>query len=219
MMRRDTYNNIVKAARLLSLVVLMAFGAGLKGWGQTIKSNYPSQYGQSVDTLYVKINEPKTVRFQEDASESIDGYISWYVKHSDNIISINEISDGGLTKASNRKYWLRSNNSAPSSNVSSVYLTVNAFPTIPDTLILEASTFNEFSNDDSEWTSPLITIQKKYVIKNASYRSADLTNRRTELNNKYSGWYNNIISLKDALNKSDYFLDVYECLWNQLSFE
>ena len=210
MMRRDTYNNIVKAARLLSLVVLMAFGAGLKGWGQTIKSNYPSQYGQSVDTLYVKINEPKTVRFQEDASESIDGYISWYVKHSDNIISINEISDGGLTKASNRKYWLRSNNSAPSSNVSSVYLTVNAFPTIPDTLILEASTFNEFSNDDSEWTSPLITIQKKYVIKNASYRSADLTNRRTELNNKYSGWYNNIISLKDALNKSDYFLDVYE---------
>lgn len=31
MMRRYTYNNIVKAARLLSLVVLMAFGAGLKG--------------------------------------------------------------------------------------------------------------------------------------------------------------------------------------------
>ena len=139
MMRRDIYNNIVKAARLLSLVVLMAFGAGLKGWGQTtIISNYPSQYGQSVETLYVKKNEPKTVRFQEDASESIDGYISWYIKKANGDISITEISNGndnnketGLTNVANRKYWIRYKNEAPTLKVSSIKLNVKDFPDIP----------------------------------------------------------------------------------------
>ncbi len=223
MMRRDTYNNIVKAARLLSLVVLMAFGAGLKGWGQTIISNYPSQYGQSVETLYVEINEPKTVRFQEDASESIDGYISWYVKKGNNI-SITEISNGnnnnnetGLTPSLNRKYWIRSENEAPTLKVSSIKLNVKDFPDIPDTLILEASTFNKFSKseNDNNWTSPLITIQKKYVIKNASDRSKDLTARRTLLNGDegYSGWYSDnetFLKLKNDADKGKYFLDVYE---------
>ena len=223
MMRRDTYNNnIVKAARLLSLVVLMAFGAGLKGWGQTIKSNYPSQYGQSVETLYVKKNEPKTVRFQEDASESIDGYISWYIKKANGDISITEISNGndnnketGLTNVANRKYWIRYKNEAPTLKVSSIKLNVKDFPGIPDTLILEASTFNEFSKSGNNWTSPLITIQKKYVIKNASYRSTDLTDRRTLLNGDegYSGWYSDnetFLKLKNDADKGKYFLDVYE---------
>ena len=223
MMRRDIYNNIVKAARLLSLVVLMAFGAGLKGWGQTtIISNYPSQYGQSVETLYVKKNEPKTVRFQEDASESIDGYISWYIKKANGDISITEISNGndnnketGLTNVANRKYWIRSENEAPTLKVSSIKLNVKDFPGIPDTLILEASTFNEFSKSGNNWTSPLITIQKKYVIKNASDRSKDLTDRRTLLNgyNGYSGWYSDneaFLKLKNDAGKSKFFLDVYE---------
>ena len=223
MMRRYTYNNIVKAARLLSLVVLMAFGAGLKGWGQTtIISNYPSQYGQSVETLYVKKNEPKTVRFQEDASESIDGYISWYIKKANGDISITEISNGndnnketGLTNVANRKYWIRYKNEAPTLKVSSIKLNVKDFPGIPDTLILEASTFNEFSKSGNNWTSPLITIQKKYVIKNASYRSTDLTDRRTLLNGDegYSGWYSDnetFLKLKNDADKGKYFLDVYE---------
>lgn len=220
MMRRDTYNNIVKAARLLSLVVLMAFGAGLKGWGQTtIISNYPSQYGQSVETLYVKEGVSKTVKFQDNATELVDGYISWYIKNG-NSISTSGISNGnnnyketGLTTALNRKYWIRSGDLAPTLKVSSINLDVNTFPATPDTLILEASTFNEFTKNGNDWTSPLITIQKKYVINNATDRSDDLTNRRTKLNNDYSDWNNNIIifnNLKDALNKSDYFLDVYE---------
>lgn len=221
MMRRYTYNNIVKVTRLLSLVVLMAFGAGLKGWGQTIISNYPSQYGQSVETLYVEKNEPKTVRFQEDASESIDGYISWYVKKGNNI-SITEISNGnnntnetGLTTGSNRRYWVRYNDNAPTSRVSSIKLNVDKFSDTPDTLILEASTFNEFTKNGDIWTSPLITIQKKYVIKNASDRFTDLTARESLLNGNdgYSGWSINketFLKLKNDADKSKYFLDVYE---------
>ena len=56
MMRRDIYNNIVKAARLLSLVVLMAFGAGLKGWGQT--TTLPDiAVGQSEEIRYIINNK------------------------------------------------------------------------------------------------------------------------------------------------------------------
>lgn len=88
MMRRDTYNNIVKTARLLSLVVLMAFGAGLKGWGQdyTINSN-PAGFPQPnipelVETIYVKNGEERDLVVEEltgvDNASTYAWYVRWY---------------------------------------------------------------------------------------------------------------------------------------------
>lgn len=57
MMRRYTYNNIVKAARLLSLVVLMAFGAGLKGWGQSKPNGPDDEYVKGILNNYGVLNQ------------------------------------------------------------------------------------------------------------------------------------------------------------------
>lgn len=80
MMRRDTYNNIVKTARLLSLVVLMAFGAGLKGWGQSytilpqVGKDFPQENVPTlVDTFFIRQNEKRTLQ-----SPNYDKY--WYFR-------------------------------------------------------------------------------------------------------------------------------------------
>lgn len=105
MMRRDTYNNIVKAARLLSLVVLMAFGAGLKGWGQrdlpknsenyieayNFCYNRPSNnivqntdqpgFSQVDEILYVMPGDEVEIALQfYNATENLNGYVRWYLE-------------------------------------------------------------------------------------------------------------------------------------------
>lgn len=106
MMRRDTYNNIVKAARLLSLVVLMAFGAGLKGWGQKDLPDRQNQYHTYLDfcynrpennivrnnndqpgfsevdeILYVMPGDKVEIALQYyDVTENLNGYVRWYLE-------------------------------------------------------------------------------------------------------------------------------------------
>lgn len=103
-MRRDTYNNIVKATRLLSLVVLMAFGAGLKGWGQNdgdertlifdsecawtgtdsenqqiVNTTDAISLGGDWEVIYAAPGN-KSLSIQDGgAAENLDGYIRWYV--------------------------------------------------------------------------------------------------------------------------------------------
>lgn len=94
MMRRYRYNNIVKATRLLSLVVLMTFGAGLKGWGQTIykhgtttKESFVPQTDvpTRVDTLYILNGETRTLTIPdfkgitgEEYTSGYRWYMHWY---------------------------------------------------------------------------------------------------------------------------------------------
>lgn len=104
MMRRDIYNNIVKAARLLSLVVLMAFGAGLKGWGQNdgdkrtiifdskcewtgtdsenqriVNTTDATSLGGDWEVIYAAEGK-KSLSIQDGGgAENLDGYIRWYV--------------------------------------------------------------------------------------------------------------------------------------------
>lgn len=106
MMRRDIYNNIVKAARLLSLVVLMAFGAGLKGWGQRDLPNRQDQYHTYFDfcynrpennivqnnndrpgfsevdeILYVMPGDEVEIALQfYNVTENLNGYVRWYLE-------------------------------------------------------------------------------------------------------------------------------------------
>ena len=103
-MRRDIYNNIVKAARLLSLVVLMAFGAGLKGWGQNdgdkrtiifdskcewtgtdsenqriVNTTDATSLGGDWEVIYAAEGK-KSLSIQDGGgAENLDGYIRWYV--------------------------------------------------------------------------------------------------------------------------------------------
>ncbi len=105
MMRRYTYNNIVKAARLLSLVVLMAFGAGLKGWGQIDLPKRQNQYHAYLDfcynrpsneivqnkdqpgfsevdeILYVMPGDEVEIALQfYNVTENLNGYVRWYLE-------------------------------------------------------------------------------------------------------------------------------------------
>ncbi len=104
MMKRDTYN-IVKVARLLSLVVLMAFGAGLKGWGQIDLPNSQNQYYTYLDfcynrpsnnivqntdkpgfsevdeILYVMPGDEVDIALQfYNVTENLNGYVRWYLE-------------------------------------------------------------------------------------------------------------------------------------------
>lgn len=215
-------NNIKKVHRLIYCILIALSVLSDECWCQNdqqselpeIKSVYPHYYGQSVENLYIKLNTEKKVTFQQSGiGQTIDGYISWYLKKADGTVSIAEIKDNNnLTVVKNRKYWSRSNNDTPPSGACTIDLKVTSFPQEPDTLILEASTFNKLSTgSDGITESPLITIQKKYVIKNAESRAEDLYNRNYFLKSSYiNGWKNAFLDLINDQNKVNYFLDVYE---------
>ncbi|MDY3069488.1 MAG: T9SS type A sorting domain-containing protein [Parabacteroides sp.] len=84
---KQKYNNILKTIRLLVLVVLMAIGAGLKGWGQTIykhgtTNNEPfvpqMDIPTRVDTLYIENEETRTLTIPDFKGITGDEYVSGY---------------------------------------------------------------------------------------------------------------------------------------------
>ena len=83
MKKHYTLYNIVKAIRLLSLVVLMTFGLSFWGWGQTIKPHPGLTFPQEniptlVDTIYVENNTRRTL---ELANYRYYWYMRWYRKN------------------------------------------------------------------------------------------------------------------------------------------
>lgn len=103
---KQKYNNILKATRLLALVVLMAFGAGLKGWGQnlptipeldinaTITRNTANNNFNTVhkreQVIYVVPGRPRTLAIPEimnSRSATYNWYMHWYKgENGDNFV-------------------------------------------------------------------------------------------------------------------------------------
>ena len=193
MMRRDIYNNIVKAARLLSLVVLMAFGVGLKGWGKAIQPNsyqLPDySVGQSTEDLYVNPNENYTIVFQHwNSADNLNGYIRWYVKNG-TTETTTKLSGTGYTAYDNGLVWFGTGGTTSSDICKIIYKTGTSV-TVGDTVICEASSIMNYTrrnvqNDDIAST---VTVRRKYVIKDASTRRSELKKLRTQVKNNYNGW-------------------------------
>lgn len=116
-MKQSKYNNILKATRFLALVVLMAFGTGLKGWGQVGVPGYPYHkewefcydrpnvsitnktqstfLSETTDTIYVMPGKTVDITLQyAPTGENINGYVRWYVQRGDSEIIDNLIRGG-----------------------------------------------------------------------------------------------------------------------------
>lgn len=194
MMRRDTYNNIVVATRLLSLVVLMAFGAGLKGWGQT---TFPDvAIGQSEEIRYVIDNTDYEIKLQRAGlRDNLNAYIHWYKEGS----SSASLSSSDLSRNSDGSYSWSGLGNAPAGRIT--YRNSNVQNTDNDVLVCKATSIQ----------NGRMTMVRRYLIQEASDREEELDKARTNAIN--AGW--DVDNVEDLdINKIDQlkanFFESYE---------
>ena len=230
----NKYKRIVRGAMLAVGMLVASVGV----WGQgTITPTYDPNRGQSTETLY--LSGSKTVKLQDGTSApsgnggtlNLDGFIRWYIKKSDGTETTEGLTRSGnsLTEYQNGYAWLRTDDNVTGesnqnrdyspSDACSITVNVSNFPATPDTLIVEATSLNNASRNGSNITSPLITFQRKYVLRDVNATSGDLSilqEKRTNLNRDYNNWrinstvFNRLIGLSDAERISSYFYESYE---------
>ena len=192
---KQKYNNILKATRLLALVVLMAFGAGLKGWGQT--TTLPDiAVGQSEEIRYIINNKDYSFRLQDEGiRDNLNGYIKWYQKTGESS-NINNLTGVDLIQGTNYFYWAGSSNNttAPAGEV--VYKK-EEIENNQDEVICEAS---------SVYGGNVITLKRRYIIREASSREAVLSKNLD--NTIWSSWITNVESSL-TLEKLDDFKNLF----------
>lgn len=227
MMRRYRYNNIVKAARLLSLVVLMAFGAGLKGWGQSkIEDNLnvlpEILVGTSTEVIYVIDNEKYKIKSQDTGvRDNFNGYIKWYNESvpsnpNQNLsnTSENDYGDINLSQYANGFFWYAGlgmgySGAAPSGTI--VYQNNSISDQQPETIVCEASSLRDYGWGNQAFYGSTVNVRKKYIVKRADNREINLS----EIKNNFqsSNWTS---ALNASLSEDDIaaiqagFLEVYD---------
>ena len=233
----NKYKRIVRGAALAVGMLVASAGA----WGQqrlgTITPTYDPNRGQSTEILY--LSGSKSVELQEGTGEpsdnggtlNLDGFIRWYIKKADGTETTEGLTRSGnsLTQYQNGYAWLRTddnitgennrNTDYSPANACSITVNVSNFPATPDTLIVEATSLNNASRNGNNITSPLITFQRKYVLRDVDATSGDLSilqEKRTNLNRDYSNWrtnstvFNRLVGLSDAERIASYFYESYE---------
>ena len=233
----NKYKRIVRGAML---AVGMLVG-GASAWGQqrlgTITPTYDPNRGQSTEILY--LSGSKSVELQEGTGApsdnggtlNLDGFIRWYIKKADGTETTEGLTRSGnsLTQYQNGYAWLRTddnitgendrNTDYSPANACSITVNVSNFPATPDTLIVEATSLNNASRNGNNITTPLITFQRKYVLRDVDATSGDLSilqGKRTNLNRDYSNWrtnstvFNRLVGLSDAERIASYFYESYE---------
>lgn len=207
MMRRYTYNNIIKVARLLSLVVLMAFGAGLKGWGQTPRHT-------TEEILYVVPGQNKTVRLQESgAASNLDGYVRWYtiLNEGEGTVGLSKTNGNNNYSLKNHPsggyYWSNTSNTDTDDNINTIICNFTTEQIAAGiTLVCDASSVK------ADGTTPrVISIRRKYFVRNATEISSSLSTKQTNFNSlNIAVDRNSIKALLDVADKSNYVLYQYE---------
>ncbi len=233
----NKYKRIVRGAALAVGMLVASAGA----WGQqrlgTITPTYDPNRGQSTEILY--LSGSKKVELQEGTEApsnnggvlNLDGFIRWYIKKADGTETTEGLTRSGnsLTQYQNGYAWLRTddnitgendrNTDYSPANACSITVNVSNFPATPDTLIVEATSLNNASRNGNNITTPLITFQRKYVLRDVDATSGDLSilqGKRTNLNRDYSNWrtnstvFNRLVGLSDAERIASYFYESYE---------
>ena len=214
----NKYKRIVRGAALAVGMLVASAGA----WGQHQNDNinhvYAPNYGRSTEVLYVRSGVGKTVSFQtSNDADNLDGYIRWYLKSGQNETT-NYLSSasGNLTRYQNGMVWLNTSNVYSPSGAGQITITTSNFPSVPDTLIVEATSLNNASRRNGTITqSPLITFQRKYVIRNAANDVVTSLCAALEENSAYDDWstspseFRALASLSDE-DRRAYFVESYE---------
>ena len=214
----NKYKRIVRGAMLAVGMLVASAGA----WGQHQNDNinhvYAPNYGRSTEVLYVRSGVGKTVAFQTSSdADNLDGYIRWYLKSGQNETT-NYLSSasGNLTRYQNGMVWLNTSNAYSPSGAGQITITTSNFPSVPDTLIVEATSLNNASLRNGTITqSPLITFQRKYVIRNATNDVVTSLRAALEGNSAYDDWSTSPSEFRALANLSDearraYFVESYE---------
>ena len=173
---KQKHNNILKAARLLALVVLMAIGVGLKGWGQqyTISPQDGKTFPQNdvptiVETIYVEPNSSRTLQVYDYQNY---WYVRWYRYNGikTNIVNITAPSGSSLRRTSNSDsyFWFHDMNGT---NQNSVRINYNSNQvTFPDSVFCDLS-FNVdglgITPTSYNIKEPTIGKRYKFIIKSA----------------------------------------------------
>lgn len=188
MKKHYTLYNIVKAIRLLSLVVLMTFGLNFWGWGQTINPHPGLTFPQEniptlVDTIYVENNSRRTL---ELANYRYYWYMRWYRKNQNGTtvdrLSIPSGYDLKTDRDENNNivsyYWHRGHG-----NDNSEARQINYTGTgQEDSVFCDLSFYVDelgFSPSSAPYTEPTISKRYKFYIKPAS----DMRDRLGSLQN------------------------------------
>ena len=232
---------IRRMLRMAALAVGMVLSSIMVCWGQqgytynkssySVTSNYPgdlTQMGQNTEIVYAE-DGYVYLRFQDDnVSECIDGYIRWYVEDNDDGttsgLSVVPNKNSYFTaRFSNGYVWNNSEERTPGADgydyVNEIRYNYSGSGTV--TVVCEASSIigTRINDNTRDWTSPLVSVQRKFEIHPASERSQDLATRRALLNsseedggmtsNWYSSNFNDLINCSDD-QRSEYFIDNYE---------
>lgn len=222
-MRRYTLYNIYKATRTLLLAAGLLLAGGGVAWGQEDRINEDvTPNSEITEILYVVPGEPKTIEFQtNDASDKLDGYIRWYVESAGGTRSIT-----GLTKKnefgeySNGFAWYRGTTDHSDYPKNACSITCNFTKDQIEkgiTLVYDASSASADREQRGTGRNPYwfliphsIGVRHKYIIKNASERSAALEAAKDSLVKiGGSNISSDISTLLKAPNKSACVLHTY----------
>ena len=221
---------IRRMLRMAALAVGMVLTGGASAWGQSyhlrnhdINPTYPTdltQMGQHTEVVYANQG---TVSFRlqsDDIPECIDGYIRWYVDNGNGGTTNGLRNTSGFTaEFANGFVWNNRTGAMPGSGQNTISYNYSGSGVV--TIVCEASSIHgsAIGNNTRNWTSPLVTIQRKFEIHPASERGQDLVYRRELLNaseengGMTNSWdssnFNNLVNCSDE-QRSRYFIDNYE---------
>ena len=220
---------IRRMLRMAALAVGMVLTGGASAWGQRnlsdydINPTYPTdltQMGQHTEVVYANQG---TVSFRlqsDDIPECLDGYIRWYVDNGNGGTTNGLRNTSGFTaEFANGFVWNNRTDAMPGSGQNTISYNYSGRGVV--TIVCEASSIHgsAIGNNTRNWTSPLVTIQRKFEIRPASERGQDLVNRRELLNESeanggmtnswYSSNFNDLVNCSDE-QRSRYFIDNYE---------
>lgn len=207
------------------LLALLFLGGGNRVWGQRIIPTYPdnnensSRMGRSTEVIYATKGYV-TIKFQEnDVADCIDGFVRWYVENDNGNESTTDIqgtynnADNGYRKFDNGFVWVNPNGTtvAPN-NINSISYDYDGSSTV--TVVCEGSSIYNSLPDYGNWTSPEVSIQRRYIIKPAKERAEDLDERNDYLSQEIgSDWRSDsdtFQKLINSTNRDKYYLDNYE---------
>lgn len=224
-MIRNKFWRKVRAMVVAAGAVMMVAG---NCWGYTDKStitinpNVPAAHGIRENVVYAVPGTPKRIEFQDISNDNnkLDGYVRWYVEDGGNVTTNNlsPLSTAtNMIKYANGYVWLRNASTVTVGADTHCWAINYTLPSDKDEVVVvcEASSLNNGTTSGSTFTAPMVTVVRRYTVRNASVISTELSSKKTNLDNNYSNWRNNISALAKAeentfRESSANFIESYE---------
>ena len=223
--QKDSWLRKIRTLAVVGVVAVVGAGSA---WGLTDKSgitispNIPEAYGQRETVVYAVPGTPKQIEFQSIANDNkkIDGYVRWYVEDNENasIEGLAPLSSAtNMIKYSNGYVWVRNANTVSVGPDTHCWAINYTLPSDKDEVVVvcEASSLNNYTENDTEFKSPMVTVVRRFIVRNASLRSSELTTKKGNLDTNFSSWRTDISKLAEEeennfRGSSKNFIESYE---------